>query len=46
MIETCEHKGNKIQIKFTDGDTDEFDYLVVSDGIFSTTKTIVENKKA
>jgi salicylate hydroxylase len=46
MIETCEHKGNKIQIKFTDGDTDEFDYLVVSDGIFSTTKKIVENKKA
>ena len=46
MIETLEHKENKIQIKFTDGDTDEFDYLVVSDGVFSTTKTIIENKKA
>ena len=46
MIETLEHKENKIQIKFTDGDTDEVDYLVVSDGVFSTTKTIIENKKA
>ena len=46
MIETFEHKGNKIRIKFTDGDSDEFDYLVVSDGIFSATKTIIENKKA
>jgi salicylate hydroxylase len=46
IIETLEHKENKIQIKFTDGDTDEVDYLVVSDGVFSTTKTIVENKKA
>ena len=46
MIETLEYKENKIQIKFTDGDTDEVDYLAVSDGVFSTTKTIVENKKA
>ena len=46
MIETLEYKENKIQIKFTDGDTDEVDYLVVSDGVFSTTKTIIENKKA
>ena len=46
MIETLEHKENKIQIKFTDGDTDEVDYLIVSDGVFSTTKTIIENKKA
>jgi len=45
MIETLEHKENKIQIKFTDGDTDEVDYLVVSDGVFSATKKIVENKK-
>ena len=28
IIETFEHKENKIQIKFTDGDTDEVDYLV------------------
>ena len=30
MIETLEYKENKIQINFTDGDTDEVDYLVVS----------------
>ena len=46
MIKTFERKENKIQIKFTDGDIDEVDYLVVSDGVFSTTKTIIENKKA
>ena len=46
MIETFEHKENKVLIKFTDGDSDEVDYLVISDGVFSTTKTIVENKKA
>ena len=44
-IELIEHKENKIQIKFTDGDVDEADYLVVSDGVFSTTKEVVENKK-
>ena len=44
-IVSLEHKENKIQIKFTDGDTDEVDYLVVSDGVFSNTKTIIENKK-
>jgi len=44
-IETVEHKNNKVQIKFTDNDTDEVDYLVVSDGVFSATKTIIENKK-
>ena len=45
-IKTFEHKENIIQIKFTDGDTDKVDYLIISDGVFSTTKTIVENKKA
>jgi|TARA_B100001093_G_scaffold230402_1_gene220944 salicylate hydroxylase len=44
-IEKVTHKENKIQIKFTDGDTDEADYLVVSDGVFSATKTIIEEKK-
>ena len=46
MIKTIEHKKNKIQINFVDGDADEVDYLVVADGVFSTTKTIVEKKKA
>ena len=45
IIKTIEHKEDKIQIQFTDGDTDEVDYLVISDGVFSTTKTIVEKKK-
>jgi|TARA_B100001093_G_scaffold398472_1_gene385813 salicylate hydroxylase len=44
-IESIEHKENKILIKFTDGDTDEADYLVVSDGVFSSTKAIIESKK-
>ena len=45
LIETVEHKKNKIQIKFKDGHTDEADYLVASDGVFSATKSIIDNKK-
>ena len=45
IIETIEHKSNKIKINFVDGSVDETDYLIVSDGVFSSTKTIVENKK-
>jgi len=44
IIKTFEHKKDKIKINFTDGDTDETDYLVVSDGVFSPTKAIIENK--
>ena len=44
-IKTVEHKENKIKINFTDGGADEIDYLIVSDGVFSTTKKIIENKK-
>ncbi|MDC0450096.1 FAD-dependent monooxygenase [Pelagibacteraceae bacterium] len=44
-IEAIEHKKNKIQLKFTDGDLDEVDYLVVSDGVFSASKSVIENKK-
>jgi len=32
----------KIEINFTDGSNDKVDYLIVSDGIFSDTKTEVE----
>ena len=32
----------KIDINFTDGSNDKVDYLIVSDGIFSDTKTVVE----
>ena len=44
-IEKIEHKKDKIQLKFTDGDVNEVDYLVVSDGVFSATKKVVENEK-
>jgi len=44
-IKTIQHKKNKIQINFTDGETDEVDYLIVSDGVFSATKVIIEKKK-
>ena len=33
---------HKINISFDDGSKDDFDYLIVSDGIFSHTKSIVE----
>jgi len=43
-VENVEEKGNKINILFTDGETKSVDYLVVSDGIFSETKSIIEKK--
>ena len=33
---------NTVKIKFNDGDIEEVDYLVVSDGIYSQTKSIIE----
>ena len=32
----------KINIHFTDGSSDKVDYLVVSDGVFSNTKSVIE----
>jgi salicylate hydroxylase len=34
----------KIEIYFTDGTSEKVDYLVISDGVFSNTKSIVENR--
>ena len=34
----------KINISFIDGSSDIVDYLVVSDGIFSDTKSVIEKK--
>jgi len=34
----------KINIYFTDGSNDMVDYLVVSDGVFSNTKSVIEKK--
>jgi len=43
-ISMVEEKNKKININFTDGSFDEVDYLVVSDGVFSNTKSVIENK--
>ena len=43
-ISVVEEKDKKININFTDGSFDEVDYLVVSDGVFSNTKSVIENK--
>jgi salicylate hydroxylase len=43
-IETVEMNQNAIKIKFKDGENKEVDYLVVSDGVFSQTKSIIEKK--
>jgi len=43
-VEKVDQNQNAIKINFKDGSADEVDYLVVSDGIFSSTKPIIENK--
>ncbi|MDB9760929.1 FAD-dependent monooxygenase [Pelagibacteraceae bacterium] len=43
-IESVKKDQNIIKIKFKDGVSEEVDYLVVSDGLFSHTKSIIEKK--
>jgi salicylate hydroxylase len=43
-IESVEQDQNIIKIKFEDGGSEEVDYLIVSDGVFSKTKSIIEKK--
>ena len=43
-IESVEQNQDILKIKFEDGDSEEVDYLVVSDGVFSQTKSIIEKK--
>ena len=43
ILATVEHDQNAIKINFKDGSSEEVDYLVVSDGVFSHTKSIIEN---
>ena len=43
-INNTKQVNEKININFTDGSSDEVDYLIVSDGIFSNTKSIIENE--
>ena len=35
----------KLILHFSDGSNDIVDYLIISDGVFSNTKSIIENKK-
>ena len=35
---------NKLTLSFSDNSTEEFDYLIVSDGVFSKTKSVILNK--
>jgi salicylate hydroxylase len=43
-IENVEQNQNILKIKFKDGDTDQVDSIIVSDGVFSETKSIIEKK--
>ena len=43
-INHAEKMSRKIKIKFFDGSSDTVDYLIVSDGVFSHTKSIIEKK--
>jgi len=43
-IESVEKNQDILKIKFKDGDSAEVDYIVVSDGVFSQTKSIIEKK--
>ena len=44
QINNVKQANERININFTDGSKDEVDYLMVSDGVFSNTKSVIENK--
>jgi len=44
-LSSVEHINKKFKIKFDDNSVDEVDYLFISDGVFSYSKTIIEKKK-
>jgi salicylate hydroxylase len=43
-INAIEKKKERININFEDGSKDVVDYLIVSDGIYSNSKSVIENK--
>jgi len=43
-IKSVKKNGEKINIFFDDGSNEDADHLIVSDGVFSNTKSIIENK--
>ena len=45
IIESVEQDQDILKIKFKDGTSEEVDHLVVSDGTFSHSKSIIEKKK-
>jgi len=44
IIKTVEQNQDTTTVNFKDGSSEEVDYLVVSDGVFSQTKSIIEKK--
>jgi len=44
-IESVKQDQNIIKIKFNDGSSEDVDHLIVSDGLFSYTKSIIEKKR-
>ena len=44
IIESVDQNQDILKLKFKDGDSEEVDYLIVSDGVFSQTKSIIEKK--
>ena len=43
-VESVDQKQDVLKIRFKDGTSEEVDHLVVSDGVFSQTKLIIEKK--
>jgi len=43
-VERVDQNQNTTKIYFKDGDSEEVDYLIVSDGVYSQTKSIIEKK--
>ena len=43
-INDIQQQNGKINIHFIDGSSDKVDYLIVADGIFSNTKSVIEKK--
>ena len=46
VIDSVKQDQDILKIKFKDGSSEEVDYLVVSDGVFSQTKSIIEKKSS
>ncbi len=45
QVKTVSNIKEKLLVRFTDNTNDIVDYIIVSDGIFSSTKSVIEKKK-